>query len=91
VWTDLAKYGVEGFPNHFFSDSWAVGFWRTDPDGVAVDVPLGGLNRPVTGEQLDIGPEWEEQPFRPMFLKARLNQATILSGVTTPPRCEPTT
>lgn len=30
MWTDLAKYRVEGFPNHFFSDSWAVGFWRTD-------------------------------------------------------------
>ena len=27
MWTDLAKYGVEGFPNHFFSDSWAVGFF----------------------------------------------------------------
>ena len=30
VWTNLTKYRVEGFPNHFFSDSRAVGFWRTD-------------------------------------------------------------
>ena len=26
MWTDLAKCRVEGFPNHFFSDLWAVGF-----------------------------------------------------------------
>jgi hypothetical protein len=30
VWTDLAQYRAAGFPNHFFCDSWAVGFWRTD-------------------------------------------------------------
>ena len=26
MWTDLAKYRVEGFPNHFFCDSWVVCF-----------------------------------------------------------------
>src|SRR5262249_6687571 len=35
---------VEGFPNHFFSDSWAVGFWRTDHahghDGRGLEIVL---------------------------------------------------
>jgi len=47
VWTDLAKYRVEGFPNHFFSDSWAVGFWRTDHahghDGRGLDDCIAGI------------------------------------------------
>src|ERR1019366_10035828 len=29
-WTDFQKYGVTGFPNHFFNESWVVGLWRTD-------------------------------------------------------------
>jgi FixJ family two-component response regulator len=47
VWTDLAKYRVEGFPNHFFSDPWAVGFWRTDHDGpscLILDARLPGMS-----------------------------------------------
>ena len=47
MWTDLAKYRVEGFPNHFFSDSWAVGFWRTDHahghDGRGLDDCIAGV------------------------------------------------
>src|SRR5947209_10309597 len=33
-------------------------------------------------------PEWDEQPFRPMFLNARLNHTTMLSGVIGPPRSD---
>src|ERR1700730_10928026 len=33
-------------------------------------------------------PECEEQPFRPMFLNARLNHTTMLSGVIGPPRSD---
>ena len=47
MWTDLAKYRIEGFPNHFFSDSWAVGFWRTDHahghDGRGLDDCIAGV------------------------------------------------
>jgi hypothetical protein len=41
VWTDLAKYRIEGFPNHFFSDLWAFGFWADHAhghDGRGLDV-----------------------------------------------------
>src|ERR1700730_10648145 len=33
-------------------------------------------------------PECDEQPFRPMFLNARLNHTTILSGRFRPPRSD---
>src|ERR1700730_17160591 len=33
-------------------------------------------------------PECDEQPFRPMFLNARLNHTTMLSGVIGPPRSD---
>src|SRR5271166_5204583 len=33
-------------------------------------------------------PECNEQPFRPMFLNARLNHTTILSGLIRPPRSD---
>src|ERR1700730_13037588 len=33
-------------------------------------------------------PECDEQPFRPMFLNARLNQTTMLSGRSRPPRSD---
>ena len=47
MWTDLAKLRVLGFPNHFFCDSWAVGFWRTDlahdHDGSGLDACFAGV------------------------------------------------
>src|SRR6202011_6418081 len=33
-------------------------------------------------------PECDEQPFRPMFLNARLNQTTMLTGCIPPPRSD---
>src|ERR1700730_8772744 len=33
-------------------------------------------------------PECDEQPFRPMFLNARLNHTTMLSGLIRPPRSD---
>src|SRR5436190_24364563 len=36
-------------------------------------------------------PEWDEQPFRPTFLNARLNQITMLCDVMAPPHSEATT
>src|ERR1700732_658545 len=33
-------------------------------------------------------PECDEQPFKPMFLNARLNHTTILSGFIRPPRSD---
>src|SRR5208282_709498 len=30
LWQIAKIIGVMGFPNHFFCDSWVVGFWRAD-------------------------------------------------------------
>src|SRR4029077_20264821 len=60
VWTDLAKYRVEGFPNHFFSDLWAVGFWRIDHahghDGRGLDDCIAGVRGLAVAARLQ-GPE----------------------------------
>jgi hypothetical protein len=58
VWTDLAKYRVEGFPNHFFSDSWAVGFWRTDHAHGHDGIGHGALNGPLGLKSMHPGSEF---------------------------------
>ena len=45
--------------------------------GVAVDVPLGGLDRPVTGEQLDI----PQRPTDPMYQPRRPGDERPAAGV----------
>jgi hypothetical protein len=71
---------------------------------VAVDVPLGGLDRAMTGEQLDIPQRATglvDKPRRPgderpatgmrraaVETDARLNQTTMLNGIIGPPRSD---